>query len=161
MSLFISLLDEKQIKAFDRKVLINEDKNNKFPLNSTYTSKDRNFLSLNFSNSDSGSDVSFFESSNTYVNFIGDITNKDCLIRSIKKSDKLSNSEIIYYAYKKWGKSFPNKVYGFFSFIIFEAEKKYILAGNDHLGSKPIYFHRFKNKLIISSKIKPILLIEK
>ena len=69
----------------------------------------------------------------------------------------MSNSEIIYYAYKKWGKSFPNKVYGFFSFVIYEAEKNYILAGNDHLGSKPIYFHKLKNKLIISSTIKSIL----
>lgn len=159
MSLFISLFDETQINSFDRNILISEDKNNKFPLNSTFTSKNKDFLSLNFSNLSSGSDVSFFKYSNTYVNFIGDITNKDWLIKSFKKSNKLSNSEIIYYAYKKWGKCFPNKVYGFFSFVIYEAEQKYILAGNDHLGSKPIYFHRFKNKFIISSKIKPILLI--
>ena len=157
MSIFISLFDEKKINAFDRNELIGKNKNNQFPLNSVYTSKDQNFLSLNFSNSDSSSDICFFKSSNTCVNFIGNITNKDSLIQSIKKLNELSNSEIIYYAYKKWGKSFPNKVYGFFSFVIYEAEKNYILAGNDHLGSKPIYFHKLKNKLIISSTIKSIL----
>ena len=59
MSIFISLFDEKKINTFDRNELIGQDKNNQFPLNSIYTSKDQSFLSLTFSNSGSGSNICF------------------------------------------------------------------------------------------------------
>ena len=53
--------------------------------------------------------------------------------------------------------SFPVRIYGFFSIIIYKSEERKLIIANDHLGSKPIYYYKSANTFLVSSKIKTIL----
>lgn len=157
MSLLVSLLSKNEISNTIEKNLIDStSKQNLYP-KSDYRSADNNFISLNFSNRNLDSDISVCDSSGIIVNFIGDITNRAELLEKLHLSKDVRNSVIISHAFKKWGDSFAIKIYGFFSIIIYKSKEKSIIAINDHLGSKPIYYFKSPSIFLISSKINTIL----
>jgi len=91
--------------------------------------------------------------------FNGEIYN----FRNIKKS--LSNfnfktntdTEVLLYAYIKFGTRCLNKLEGFFSFVIWDNLKDELFCARDRFGIKPFYYTINQNKFIFSSEIKPIL----
>ena len=126
-------------------------------LKSKYKSDSKDFVAYNFSSLSLNSDIDICNSWGIITNFIGDITNRVDLIEQLGLNKDVKNSKLISYAYKQWGKSFAKKIYGFFSIIIFETKNKSIIAINDHLGSKPLYFFKSSNDFFISSEINTIL----
>lgn len=126
-------------------------------LKSKYKSDNKDFVAFNFSNLSLNSDIDICNLSGIITNFIGDITNRQDLINQLGLNKDVKNSTIISYAYKQWGRSFAKKIYGFFAIIIYETKNKSIIAINDHLGSKPLYFFKSSRNFLISSEINTIL----
>ena len=68
-----------------------------------------------------------------------------------------SDSEIIPYAYEKWGIEFVKKLNGMFAIAIYDKKKQNTFLIRDRLGIKPLYYYIYKNTLIFSSEINSIL----
>ena len=157
MPLLTCLLSKNKIDIKDEHKFLNASSSENQSLKSKYKSDNRDFITFNFSSDSLNSDINICNSSGIITNFIGDITNRADLIERLNLNKDVKNSTLISYAYKQWGASFAKKVYGFFSIIIYETRKKSIVAINDHLGSKPLYFYKSSNSFLISSQIGTIL----
>ena len=95
--------------------------------------------------------------------FNGEIYN----FRNIKKSlsdfnfKTNTDTEVLLYAYIKFGTRCLNKLEGFFSFVIWDNLKDELFCARDRFGIKPFYYTINQNKFIFSSEIKPILIEKK
>ncbi|MGD9807399.1 MAG: asparagine synthase (glutamine-hydrolyzing) [Deferribacterales bacterium] len=68
-----------------------------------------------------------------------------------------SDTEVIIYAYEKWGEGCVERFNGMFSFVIYDKKKQRIFAARDRVGIKPFYYYSSGKDLIIASEIKAIL----
>lgn len=68
-----------------------------------------------------------------------------------------SDSEAILHAYVQWGDDFVTHLNGMFGFALWDAKRKRLLIGRDHLGIKPVYYLEHEGKLIFASEAKAIL----
>lgn len=84
--------------------------------------------------------------------------NRDSLISEIAiVSEKLSDSEIAFYSYKKWGVHFVEHLRGNFCFVVFEKEKGLVHLFSDHFSSQYLVYHDEKSFFTFSSTFKPVL----
>ncbi len=68
-----------------------------------------------------------------------------------------SDTEVILYAFVKWGAKCLEKFNGIFSFAIWDKEKWELFLARDQFGIKPLYYYFKNNKFIFSSEAKAIL----
>src|SRR6266576_149994 len=68
-----------------------------------------------------------------------------------------SDTEILLYAYQRWGKDCLDKLNGMFAFAIYDSRRRKLFAARDRLGVKPLYYHFQNGFLVFSSEIKAIL----
>lgn len=68
----------------------------------------------------------------------------------------LGDSEVLLVGYKRWGKSFVNKLNGMFAFSIYDREKKEVFSARDRLGVKPFYYSWEKGVFEICSQINSL-----
>jgi asparagine synthase (glutamine-hydrolysing) len=92
--------------------------------------------------------------------FNGEIYNYEEIKKELTEYDFQTNSdtEMIIYAYKKWGSECFSKFLGMFALCIYDIRKNKILLARDHAGIKPLYYYLDQNQtLAFSSEIKGIL----
>ena len=68
-----------------------------------------------------------------------------------------SDTEVVLYAYKKWGKECLNFFNGIFSFAIWDNQEKELFLARDQFGVKPLYYYHKDGKFVFSSEAKAIL----
>ena len=68
-----------------------------------------------------------------------------------------SDTEVILYAFAKWGAGCLQKFNGIFSFAIWSRDKKELFLARDQFGVKPLYYYHQNGKFIFSSEAKAIL----
>jgi len=68
-----------------------------------------------------------------------------------------SDSEIIPYAFEKWGIDFIKKLNGMFSIAIYDKENKSFYLVRDRLGIKPLYYFKHDKTIVFSSEINSII----
>ncbi len=68
-----------------------------------------------------------------------------------------SDTEVLLNGYKIFGKEILSKLNGMFAFIILDKQKEEIFIARDRFGIKPLYYSYYKEHLIISSEMKPII----
>ncbi len=68
-----------------------------------------------------------------------------------------SDTEVILYAYKIWGKNCLHKFNGMWAFVIFDTEKKMLFGARDRFGVKPFYFYKDKNIFSFASEQKALV----
>lgn len=68
-----------------------------------------------------------------------------------------SDTEVILYAFIKWGSACLEKFNGIFSFAIWDKEKQELFMARDQFGIKPFYYYFKNGKFIFSSEAKAIL----
>lgn len=69
-----------------------------------------------------------------------------------------SDNEAIIHAYEEWGlKKCLDKLYGMFSFVLWDENLKTLFAARDHVGIKPLCYAELDNGLIISSDFSGLL----
>ncbi|MBM3273023.1 asparagine synthase (glutamine-hydrolyzing) [Candidatus Kaiserbacteria bacterium] len=67
-----------------------------------------------------------------------------------------SDTEVLIYAYKKWGPSFASKLRGMFAFAIYDTPRQRITLFRDHAGIKPLLYHHTPGRLIFGSEMKAV-----
>ncbi len=65
------------------------------------------------------------------------------------------DTEVVLYAYIKWGPDFLRRINGQFAFVIYDGEK--FFAARDRLGEKPLYWARTADGFYAASEIKALL----
>ena len=93
------------------------------------------------------------------------IDNRDELISALSLSDrpaeKITDSDLILAAYKKWGRQCPGKLIGDFAFAIWDKCKRVLFCARDHMGVKPFYYYHEPGKFFaFASEIKGLLCLE-
>lgn len=93
------------------------------------------------------------------ITFNGEIYNFKEIKKELKEFKFKSNTdtEVIIYAYKKWGIKCLDKLNGMFSFCIYDKRKKIFFLARDRIGIKPLYFFHNDDKFLFASEIKSIL----
>lgn len=72
-----------------------------------------------------------------------------------------TDTEVLLYAYKKWGFDCLQKLNGMFSFVIFDTRKNLLFGARDRLGEKPLKYYLDGGFLAFASEIKGLLPILK
>ena len=95
--------------------------------------------------------------------FNGEIYNYKHLRKKLSNRKFYTNSdtEVLLYLYEEKGEDFVKLLNGIFSFVIYDKKKDTLFSGRDRLGVKPLYYFKDKRKIIFSTEIKPILIIQK
>ena len=68
-----------------------------------------------------------------------------------------SDSSIVMAAYKKWGLLFPEKIIGDFALSLWDPNSRTLLLARDPVGTRLLFYHVDKNRLVWSSRLEPLL----
>ena len=72
-----------------------------------------------------------------------------------------SDTEVVLYAYKEWGKECLNKFRGMFAFAIHDQVKKIVFIARDHFGIKPLVYRLESDFFAFSSELNALKTIDK
>lgn len=93
--------------------------------------------------------------------FNGEIYNyvelRDELKRRGHRFRTTSDTEVILRMYAEHGLEFIDRLNGMFAFLLYDRERRRVIAARDHFGIKPLYFHVGPNHLVYASEIKSLL----
>jgi asparagine synthase (glutamine-hydrolysing) len=93
--------------------------------------------------------------------FNGEIYNyielREMLARIGHSFNTQSDTEVILHLYQEYGPDCVGLLNGMFAFLIYDRDRKQILAARDHFGIKPLYFFEDLNHLLFASEIKALL----
>jgi asparagine synthase (glutamine-hydrolysing) len=89
------------------------------------------------------------------------IDNREELISTLQFNncppEKITDSQLILAAYKKWGNSCPEHLLGDFAFAIWDKRNQLLFCARDHFGVKPFYYYYKPDTLFaFSSEIKAL-----
>jgi len=94
-----------------------------------------------------------------WITFNGEIYNYKVLKNELSDYNFKSNTdtEVLLYAYEKWGIDFLHKLNGMWAFVIYDAKKNILFGSRDRFGIKPLYYSNTKEYFTFNSEIKGIL----
>ncbi len=85
------------------------------------------------------------------------IDNRDELIKELDLDKAVSDSQIILYAYSKFGETCVQKLLGDFTFAVWDKRKRKLFCARDHMGIRPFYYYYLPNKkFLFGSEIKAL-----
>lgn len=94
------------------------------------------------------------------ISFNGEIYNYKELREELKlsgfqfKTD--SDTEVILYSYKKWGKECVHHFKGMWAFAMYDATKQELFISRDRFGIKPLYYYYDNSHFVFASEIKAL-----
>jgi asparagine synthase (glutamine-hydrolysing) len=92
------------------------------------------------------------------------IDNRDELISRLGLTDhpsgEIADSQLILFAYEKWGEECAEKLLGDFAFAIWDARRQKLFCVRDPMGVKPFYYHYSGRVFVFASEIKAIVCLE-
>ena len=104
------------------------------------------------------------DSSGQYaIVFNGEIYNHREIKEDLKKEMNIqwqtdhSDTEVLLYAYKLWGKNCLKKLRGMFAFAVWNEEKSELFLARDRIGIKPLYYTIVEDRFVFASEIKALL----
>ncbi len=65
-----------------------------------------------------------------------------------------SDTEVLLYAYVKWGKSFVNKLNGMWALAIYDKQDGSLFLSRDRMGKKPLFYTLSNSGIVFSSEMK-------
>lgn len=82
-------------------------------------------------------------------------------IFSIASSDRsrITDSQLILMAFKKWGEKCPAYLIGDYAFAIFDKYKNELFCARDHVGKRTFYYSISSNTFAFSTLMKPLFVI--
>ena len=88
--------------------------------------------------------------------FNGEIYNYKEIKQELKEYNfkTCSDTEVLLYAYHKWGEECLEKFNGDFAFCIYDKKKKELFCARDRVGNKPFYYYFDGKKFIFASELK-------
>jgi asparagine synthase (glutamine-hydrolysing) len=98
---------------------------------------------------------------------VGDLRldNRDELIPKLRGllrrgPGEITDIELGMAAYQRWGEIFPLHLVGEFALMLYDPNdpnNPKVLLARDHIGARPLYYHRDKDRLICSTELGPLL----
>lgn len=67
-----------------------------------------------------------------------------------------SDSELLVHLYEEHGAELLQRLHGEFAFILWDNQRRCLIAGRDACGVKPLYYHVRPNEILLASEIKGI-----
>jgi asparagine synthase (glutamine-hydrolysing) len=114
--------------------------------------------------SDAGSQPMCNEDGTVWLTFNGEIYNYAALRRELEGCGHVfrshADSETIIHGYEEWGTDCVRRLRGIFAFGIYDAKVRSLFLARDHVGIKPLYFHRGPDTFIFGSQPRAILAAE-
>jgi len=106
-----------------------------------------------------GKQPMFSDDGNLVIVFNGEIYNYQDLKKELSDYPFQTNSdtEVLIYGYRKWGKDLPNHLRGMFAFAIYDLENKLLFCARDPFGIKPFYYYLNDGTFMFASEIKAFL----
>jgi asparagine synthase (glutamine-hydrolysing) len=96
-----------------------------------------------------------------WITFNGEIYNFAELRRDLERDGiafrSNSDTEVLIYLYKKYGKSMVDRLRGMFAFAIFDERERVIFLVRDRVGVKPLYYLNSGGCFAFASEIKALL----
>ena len=68
-----------------------------------------------------------------------------------------SDTEVILFAYRKWGKDCVNHLRGMFAFALWDENDQTLFCSRDHFGIKPFYYTIANGNFYFASEVKALL----
>lgn len=85
----------------------------------------------------------------------------DLLHLKTYQPEQISDSELILYAYQRWGEDCPAKLLGDFAFSIWDSAEQHLFCARDHFGVKPFYYYyQPGQRFVFGTEIKAIFCYE-
>jgi asparagine synthase (glutamine-hydrolysing) len=99
----------------------------------------------------------------TWISFNGEIYNYKALRNKLSEFEFKSNTdtEVLLYAYQKWGIHCLDRFNGMWAFVIYDAKKKILFGARDRFGVKPLYYTQNADFFAFNSEIKGLLAMER
>ncbi|MBM3211593.1 asparagine synthase (glutamine-hydrolyzing), partial [Candidatus Poribacteria bacterium] len=101
------------------------------------------------------------DSGKIWITYNGEIYNFRELRYDLEKKGykfrSQTDTEVIIYLYKEYGKDMLHKLRGMFAFGIWDANKEELFLARDRIGIKPLYYTLFNGNFIFASEIKAII----
>ncbi|MCP5463300.1 MAG: lasso peptide isopeptide bond-forming cyclase [bacterium] len=83
------------------------------------------------------------------------------LILKTHQPEQISDSELILYAYRRWGEECPEHLLGDFAFTVWDPVKQHLFCARDHFGVKPFYYYyQSGRRFVFATEIKAIFCYE-
>ena len=68
-----------------------------------------------------------------------------------------TDAELALAAARMWGADFPLHIVGEYAIVLYERRSNRLLLCRDHIGARPLYYHRDNDRLVVSSQLAPLL----
>ena len=87
------------------------------------------------------------------------IDNRDELFAAIHDAldGRSTDADYLMAAHSRWGTKFPFHVIGEYAFVLYDPRERQLLLCRDHIGARPLYYHRNDDRLIVSSQLAPLV----
>jgi len=86
---------------------------------------------------------------------------RDDLQRALRgagvRPDGDSPSHLIAAAYQAWGAGLVDRIEGDYAFVLWDRQRRLLLAARDFAGSRPLYFSRAGDRLILGSSLTAVV----
>lgn len=96
-----------------------------------------------------------------WIVFNGEIYNfpelKETLMAEGFSFRSSSDTEVLLYAYKKWGAGCLERINGMFAFAVYDLRERKLFLARDRMGKKPLFYSSFGGAFIFASELKSIL----
>jgi asparagine synthase (glutamine-hydrolysing) len=94
-----------------------------------------------------------------WIAYNGEIYNYIELRRELGEENFVTNSdtEVILFAYRKWGADCVNHFRGMFAFALWDEAEGKLFCARDHFGIKPFYYTIINNVFYFASEVKALL----
>jgi asparagine synthase (glutamine-hydrolysing) len=94
-----------------------------------------------------------------WITFNGEIYNYKSLRNELSEFAFKSNTdtEVLLYAYEKWGINCLERLNGMWAFVIYDAKKSVLFGARDRFGVKPLYYTQTSDFFAFNSEIKGLL----
>ena len=94
-----------------------------------------------------------------WVTFDGEIYNYKSLKNDLAEFNYISNTdtEVLLYAYEKWGVNCLKRFNGIWSFVIYDAKNQILFGARDRFGIKPLYYTQTSDFFAFNSEMKGLL----
>lgn len=68
-----------------------------------------------------------------------------------------TDSEVILHGYEQYGEDVLDRLDGMFAFVLWDTDRRQLLAARDRLGKKPLYLWRGADSFLFASELKALL----
>jgi asparagine synthase (glutamine-hydrolysing) len=94
-----------------------------------------------------------------WITFNGEIYNYKSLKSELSEYTFKSNTdtEVLLYAYQKWGINCLKRLNGMWAFVIYDAKKNILFGSRDRFGVKPLYYTQTPDFFAFNSEVKGLL----